>query len=133
MSIFEKATRAKLRFKSLVGATNLSVEDLWDLPLDSVNRPSLQSVARATNADLKASSEEDFVSARTSGNKLDELRMEVVKHIIKVRQEENEANKSAAERKAKKARLTELLAQKQDQELASKSAEEIQKLIAELE
>jgi len=133
LDLFQEATKRKLRFRSTQGQTNLSTEDLWDLPLDSAQRASLQSVARATSADLKASAEEDFVSTKTSANQVDELRLSIVKHIIAVRLEERAAAANAAERKAKKSRLTELLAQKQDQELASKSAEEIQKLIADLE
>lgn len=133
LDLFQEATKRKLRFRSTQGQTNLSTEDLWDLPLESAQRACLQSVARATSADLKASAEEDFVSTKTSANQLDELRLAIVKHVIAVRLEERAATQNASERKVKKARLTELLAQKQDQELASKSAEEIQKLIAELE
>lgn len=43
MSIFQQASRSKLRFATQLG--NLSTEDLWDLPLTSVKGVSLKSIA----------------------------------------------------------------------------------------
>jgi len=54
-----------------------------------------------------------------------QLALDIVKHVIQVRQAENEITRAAGERREKKARLMELIAQKQDQELAGKPLEEL--------
>lgn len=55
-----------------------------------------------------------------------------VKHIIGVRMAENEAAKAAADRRETKNRIMGLIAQKQDEQLQSKSLEELQAMIAAL-
>ena len=60
-NLFMQATREKFRFESSKG--DLSVEQLWDLPLTSRTGFDLDTVAKAVNADLKASNEESFVNA----------------------------------------------------------------------
>ena len=65
MNLFEIATRAKFRFDSLKGA--LTVEQLWELPLQSRTGVDLDTVAKGINASLKEVAEESFVpTARTS-------------------------------------------------------------------
>lgn len=45
MSIFEQASREKVRFQTQVG--QVSVEDLWELPLSSkANKPNLDDIAK---------------------------------------------------------------------------------------
>ncbi len=106
----------------------LSAEDLWDLSL-----PSLDTIAKAVNKKLKEESEESFISAKSSANETLELKLEVLKHIIGVKLAEKEATKSRMERLAKIHQLKELAVSKANEQLASKSLEEIQKMIAELE
>ncbi len=55
-----------------------------------------------------------------------------MKHIIDVRLAENDAIRLTAERKEKKARLLELIARKQDDDLASKSIEELTAMVESL-
>jgi hypothetical protein len=54
------------------------------------------------------------------------------KHIIQVRQAENAAEVAASNRRAQKARIMELIAQKQDQDLAGKSLEELTAMVSAL-
>jgi len=115
---FEKASQAKLRFNSNYGI--LTTEDLWDLSLDG-----LDSLAKSVNKDYKASQEESFIKTKTPGSTTLELKLEILKRVIEVKLEEKEAKKSAAEKRAKKQRLLEVLAKKQDASLESKSEEEI--------
>lgn len=128
MSLFEKATRLKLRFPSSAG--NLNVEDLWDLPLKSerTNRASLNNVAQLANAKVKANEEESFVDAPSPGSTVDQLRLDVVKHVIAVRIEENKAKTEAAANRAHNAKIDALIEKKQDEALAGKSIEELQAL-----
>jgi hypothetical protein len=51
MNIFEQATRRAIRFESAKG--DLSVEQLWDLPLQSRNQFDLDTVAKTVNRQLK--------------------------------------------------------------------------------
>ena len=62
-----------------------------------------------------------------------ERKLNVLKHIIGVKLAEKEAAKSRMERLAKIHQLKELAVTKANEQLASKSLEEIQKMIAELE
>lgn len=127
--MFEKANRLKLRFASPQGA--LTVEDLWDLPLTSTraNVANLNNIAKDVSRQLKHEGEEDFVNPKSGADEVLQLKLDVVKHVIGVRQAENEAARSLAERKEKKERLLELIAGKQDEQLKAKSVEELQAMV----
>ena len=130
--MFDKVVRLKLRFPSPQG--DLTAEDLWDLPLTSArpNVANLNRIAKNISRALKAEGEEDFVNPKSGADDILQLKLDVVKHVIQVKQEENEAARSLAERKEKKARIAELIARKQDQELESKSLEDLQAMVASL-
>ncbi|MNQ55358.1 hypothetical protein D3C85_694510 [compost metagenome] len=130
-NLFELASRQKIRFASSKG--DLTVEQLWDLPLSSKVGFDLDSVAREVNSKLKAAGEESFVETRVNLAKARlELAMELVKHIIGVRLAEREANLKSMENKAERARLTEILHSKKDDELKGLSVEELEARIANL-
>ncbi len=129
--MFEQAVRLKLRFDTARGF--LSVEDLWDLPLTHHQRTdTLNDIAKALNRELKESADEDFVNPTAKPNDRLKLAFDIVKHIIDVRLAENDAIRLTAERKEKKARLLELIARKQDDDLASKSIEELTAMVESL-
>jgi hypothetical protein len=130
--MFEKAARLKLRFTSPQGG--LTVEDLWDLPLTSIrtNQANLNSVAKAISRQLKAEGEEDFVNPKSNTDTVLQVQLDIVKHIIQVRQAENEAARVQADRREKKERIMEIIARKQDQELEGKSLEDLTAMVAEL-
>lgn len=117
--MFEKALRLKLRFRTPVGM--ITTEDLWDLPLSQ-----LDATAKALNKQIKDEAEESFITTKSKANTALELSFEVVKHIIKVKLEEAEVKKAAAEKKARKAQIMELISQKQNEALSAKSLEELQ-------
>ena len=128
MEIFEQGSRLKLRFDTPKGM--LTVEDLWDLPLSStVGRPNLDDVARGLHRQLKDTAEESFVSRPVQTDAAVQLAFEIVKRVIEVRLTETEAARSKAENKAKKQRLLELIAHKQDEALGAKSVEELQGMV----
>lgn len=130
--MYEKAIRLKLRFASPQGA--LSAEDLWDLPLTSgrATQANLNNIAKEVSRQLKAEGDEDFVNPKSGADEILQLKLDIVKHVIQVRQAENEAFRARAERSAKKDRLLELIARKQDQALEGKPLEELQAMVAEL-
>lgn len=126
MSIFEKASKSKLRFAT--GRGQLATEDLWDLSLES-----LDTIAKAVNKQLKAETEESFIGKKSKANETLELQLEILKHIISVKLQEKEIKAQRAERNAKLAQLRELAASKTNEALAGKSLEDINRMIAELE
>lgn len=125
MNIFEYASRNAVRFQSIKGL--ITTEDLWDLPLQHKGGFDLDSVAKAVNAELKATAEESFVTTTpTLLSKELEIKLEIVKHVIAVKLAENEAARTAAARKAEREKLTAILAGKQEAELQGLSKEELQ-------
>ena len=131
-NLFLQATREKFRFESPKG--DLSVEQLWDLPLTSRTGFDLDTVAKAVNADLKASNEESFVNVNNNPavSRL-QAKLEVVKAIIEVKLAQVEATKKRAEKAAERQRLMEVLHSKKDQELQGLSVEEIERRLSQLE
>lgn len=129
MSIFEKATRKKLRFNT--GAGNVTTEDLWDMPLEG--RVSLDNLARSLNKEIKEQQEESFVKKPSAASSATKLKFDVVKHIIDVKIADQERAQKAAATKKEKQRILELMSRKQDQELEGKSLEELEKMLESLE
>ena len=127
MSIFQQASRLKLRFDSNKGL--LSSEDLWDLPLTStVNRDNLDDIAKKLYKQLKDSNTESFVVKAVKTDEVLQLKFDIVKTIIDIKVAEAEKATVAREAKEKKQRILALIAQKQDEQLAGTSLEELQKL-----
>ena len=125
MSMFEQATREKFRFPSIKG--DLTTEQLWDLPLTAKNDFSLDGVAKAVNHELKGADEESFVETKSNPRKKElEAMLEILKHIIAVRQAENAAARTSQERRAERARLEAILATKQAAALEGLSEADIQ-------
>ena len=131
-NLFLQATREKFRFESSKG--DLSVEQLWDLPLTSRTGFDLDTVAKAVNANLKSSNEESFVNVSNNPavSRL-QAQLEVVKAIIEVKLVQAEATKKRAEKAAERQRLMEVLHSKKDQELQGLSVEEIERRLSQLD
>ena len=131
-NLFEKASRLKLRFDTTQGT--LTVEDLWALPLttERVGRASLDEIAKSINRAVKATAEESFVAKATKQNEELTLALELVKHVIEVKQAENEAARTAADKREQKQKLLEMIAKKKDGELEGKSVEELEAMVGAL-
>lgn len=124
--IFEIATRAKIRFTSTRG--ELTVEQLWDVPLLAKDNFDLDTIAKEANRRLKALTEESFVrTERGAAHDKAETTLEVVKHIIAVKLAEEAAVAKRTENRAKKERLLQILAEKEDGKLSALSVKELQK------
>ena len=125
MNIFEQATRRAIRFESAKG--DLSVEQLWDLPLQSRNQFDLDTVAKTVNRQLTAVTEESFVSVRENPAKETlTLKLEIIKHIISVKLQEAEDARNRANKASEKEKLLRLLDEKQNEALRALTPEEIQ-------
>ena len=129
--IFKQATKLKLRFSSVRG--DLTIEDLWDLPLTSKSNLSLDGVGKPIQKALRESDEDSLVDVpTTSKNELNSLRLAIIKEIISVKQEENLIKQNQAAIESQKALLKQALASKKVDEINSLSVEEIEKRIASL-
>jgi hypothetical protein len=132
INIYEYATRNKIRFSSTRG--DLTVEQLWDVPLRSSDDFNLNAVAKAANNAVKKINEESFVEVRrTSQHERLETALEIVKHVIEIKLADEAAAKRRAENKQEKEKLLAILAEKQDGKLSELSEKELRRRIAALE
>lgn len=122
--MFEVATRTKMRFpfKGLVG-----VEDLWDLTVEQ-----LDSVFKVLNSQLKQVKEDSLLQKRTKEDTEIDLKIEIIKYIVSIKLEENNARLLEKENAEKKQKIMRILADKQDEDLKNKSADELEKMLSEL-
>ena len=125
VNMFEMATRNQFRFpyKGMINS-----EDLWQL-----SPKELDSIFKTLNSQLRQIKEESLLEAKTMEDQILDTKINIVKYIFNVKQEEEQLRLKAKENKEKKQRLMEILASKQDQDLLNKSSEDIQKMIDELE
>ena len=127
--MFEQATRMKLRFPSIQGT--LTVEDLWEIPLESksANRATLNSIAVYVNQDLEASGEVNFVRPNAKPNATRVLQLDILKHIIKVRQDDAKAVKDKAAIKANNQKIMAIIERKGDKALEDADLATLQAMI----
>ena len=62
-----------------------------------------------------------------------ETQIEIVRHIVSIKQQEANDKLREKERKAQKQRIMEIMADKQDEALKGKSIDELQKMLDELD
>jgi len=129
--MFERATRQKLRFDTSKG--QLSVEDLWDLPLTSTRgHVNLDDLARGFHNQLKNNDDISFVDVDRKNDSVIQLKFDIVKHIIDVKLAERALAALKAENDMKKSRIMELIAQRQDEALSSKSIDELTEMLKDM-
>lgn len=123
ISLFETASRKKLRFQSARGP--LSVEDLWDLPLTSKNQMNLDTIGKAARKALNEA-EEDSLVTPTKKDPLLALRFDIVKYIIGIKVTELDATRKRKEAQTKKRKVQEIIDRKKDAALESMTLEELE-------
>lgn len=120
--LFEKATKGHFRFQY---NGTITAEDLWDLDLDALNI-----IGTAIIKELKAASEESLIAVKSKGNKVLELKLDIIKRVIEVKLEDEAKSDRRANNKRRKEKLLEAISAKQDAALESKS---MRTLLAEYE
>lgn len=125
--MYKFAAQNKLRFPSNRG--DLTVEQLFDLPLLQANGFDLNSVAIMISRQLKVTGEESFVKDTIDNpqRKALEVSLDIVKDIIKTKQEENAARLNRVSKMAERRKILDAMSAKQDQALSVASLEELQK------
>lgn len=130
-NLFLKATRSKFRFDTTKG--KLSVEELWDLPLQSkTNQPNLDDIAKALHRQLKSDDTISFVTTSTTSDVEVRSRFDIVKFVIDTKVAENTAEAAKRTNAEKKQRLLGVLENLENEALTKLSADEIRKQIAAL-
>ncbi len=122
--MFEAASRLKIRFDFRGLCT---VEDLWDLPLTS-----LDSIYKKLNLQMKAQKEESLLEKKSQEDKILELKINIVKHIVETKIQEGKVKEDQILRKQQRQKIEEIISRKQDTALEGKSIEDLMKLADEL-
>ena len=133
MNMFEQAARLKLRFA--VGTrVNLTVENLWDLPLTNVKGEDLDHIAIELQEKL-STNEKSFVvqQSKSKETQVNQLKFDIVKYIIDVRLEEQKVANLERQRAQEISTLKELQKQAKIRDLQNLSSEEIEERIKSLE
>ena len=126
--VFEFAARNKLRFpyKGLI-----ATEDLFDL-----SRNALDSIYKQLISVKKTEENEEslMVSAvRTKEQEELDAKIAIVKYVFNIKTQEQLDKVAEQEKKQKKQRIMNLIAEKQDEQLKNTSMEDLQKMLAEME
>lgn len=119
--MFEKAARLKLRFPF---KGQVSVEDLWDLSLNS-----LDTIYKALRKEQKDTDEESLLGAETQSNKVLALKVDIVKHVVGVMRAEADARKTNADRLVQKRKIAELISEKEDESLRNLPVDELKSML----
>lgn len=122
-NIFEVAVRSKMRFpfKGLI-----SVEELFDLSVEN-----LDSIFKTLNSQLKKAQEDSLLNAKTKEDKELDIKIEIIKYIVKSKLEEKEVQSKLKDKREQKQKILEILADKKYEELKNKSADELEKMLQE--
>lgn len=133
MNIFEYASRNKLRFST--GKGELTTEQLWSLPLKSTTgKLDLDTVAVGLAILLRDSVGLSFVDMSPDPVRKDtEIKMDIVKHIICTKKDENAQKVNNQQRKAEKQRILEVMESKHLATYQTMSFEELQSKLDSLE
>lgn len=124
--MYKEASKMKLRFATVKG--NLSVEDLWDLSLTTLDK-----MAVAIDEQISKNPKKSFISESTPEDKVSKLKLDILKDIINTKLEEKAKKDSEKQKISERNKLLEILAKKEEASLENLSIEELKKKIAELE
>lgn len=125
-NIFEQAAIGAWRYPSSKG--DITTEDLFHLGLTQ-----LDSIAKTINRQLKDSEEESFVAKRTAANIVIASKLEVVKYVIAHKQEAVRLREDAANRKAQREKIANIMAERAEGQLQGKSDAELEALLKSLQ
>ena len=128
--LFLIASRQKFKFNSTKGL--LTVEDLWDLPLQSqTGKASLDEIARELHNKLKEDTEISFVTPKSSDTTVQQ-KFDIVKFIIDTRITEREAAVNERARADRRAKLMEVIERKENDNLNNMNIEDLKKLLQDM-
>lgn len=131
-NIYKYAAQNALRFPSTRG--DLTVEQLFQMPLTSSTGFDLDTTAKAINSELKAAGEESFVAKASDPRKaMLEIALEIVKDVIATKQAAAAALLARQHKAEERRKILDALGAKKDQQLTEASIEELEAKLAALE
>lgn len=121
--LFKIAVKNKYRFTYKGVQT---VEDLWDLSVEELDK-----IYKTLKNKQKSEAEESLLTTASKEDKELNNKIEIIKTIVADKLSDKEKAVKAAERKAKNRRILEIMADKQEDELKSKSLDELKAMLEE--
>lgn len=117
MNIFERAAREKTRF-SFKGL--IATEDLWDLSLESLDK-----IWISLETELEKLPKKSLLETSTKQRDEIEFKQEIIKHIVETKKTESTIAAQTKANSAKKQMILDIIESKKNDDLKSKSIEEL--------
>lgn len=122
---FKEASKQKLRFSTSKGM--LSSEQLWDLTLTELN-----TCIRNQKKVLRKADGDDDLSFLDEDSKVDpveQIKFDVLKEVYMTKKSDNEAVRTAKEKKEHNQKILQIIADKKDKSLEGKSIAELEAML----
>lgn len=123
-NLFEIATRNRYRF-NYKGV--MSVEDLWSLRVED-----LDAIFKMLNRQKKTADEDSLLATKSAEDQELANKIDIVRYIVSVKLAEAAERVSAAEKKAQRDKIMEIVAKKKDKALEDMGIEDLMKKLEEL-
>ena len=119
--LFKIATKKKYRFNY---KGQITVEDLWDLNVEELDK-----IYKNLKAQQKNAQEESLLQSVSKEDKVLNNKVEIIKTIVVDKLAARERAMKVAAQKEQNQRILEIMADKQDAELKEKSIEELKAML----
>ena len=123
-NLFEIATRNRYRF-NYTGV--MTVEDLWSLRVED-----LDAIFKMLNRQKKTADEDSLLATKSAEDQDLANKIDIVRYIVSVKLAEAAERVSAAEKKAQRDKIMEIVAKKKDKALEDMGIEDLMKKLEEL-
>ena len=123
-NLFEIATRNRYRF-NYKGV--MTVEDLWSLRVED-----LDAIFKMLNRQKKTADEDSLLATKSAEDQDLANKIDIVRYIVSVKLAEAAERVSAAEKKAQRDKIMEIVAKKKDKALEDMGIEDLMKKLKEL-
>ena len=123
-NLFEIATRNRYRF-NYKGV--MTVEDLWSLRVED-----LDAIFKMLNRQKKTADEDSLLATKSAEDQDLANKIDIVRYIVSVKLAEAADRVSAAEKKAQRDKILEIVAKKKDKALEDMGIEDLMKKLKEL-
>lgn len=123
-NLFEIATRNRYRF-NYKGV--MTVEDLWSLRVED-----LDAIFKMLNRQKKTADEDSLLATKSAEDQDLANKIDIVRYIVSVKLAEAAERVSAAEKKAQRDKIMEIVAKKKDKALEDMGIEDLMRKLEEL-
>lgn len=124
-NIFELAARNKFRYHF---KGEITTEDLFDL-----SETDLDAIYKSLKSEQKKAEEDSLLTTRKKEDTILSAKIEIVKTIFELKQNEKAARKAKANQNLQKQKILQALYEQQENALKSKSTEELMAMLKDLD